>query len=724
MIKDPADRTAEAQADSNGAAKRRFDKSFVVGVDIGGTCTDTVVLTADGKTIFGKAFSTPPDFSKGILDAVGVAGEAMGIDTAMLLRGTALFLHSTTVAENAVTNGNLASVGLITTQGFEDTIFMMRGGYGRWSGLTEDEKRDPVSTSKPPPLVSRSLVRSIAERTDSRGETLQMVDPKAAEAAVTDLVTRGADSMAVCFLWSFVNPANEQTVGAVIRRLYPNRFVTLSHRVAPVLGEYERTSTTTLNSALGPVVTHYLQNLSGRLTELGFNGTFLVGQGYGGLLPLDAAADQPVGMIESGPIMGIIGARAIGESMGYHNIIAADMGGTTFKVGVVRDGMMEYQPESMVYRYHFALPKLDVVSLGLAGGSIISIDQRTGLPQIGPRSAGSYPGPICYDHGGEEPTVTDVDAILGYLNPGYFLGGRERLNIEKAKRIFKEKISDPLGLGVTEAAAAMYRLTNSMIYDLLHKVTVERGLDPREYALFSFGGTAGMHVSAYGEELGVKQLVIPYSASVHGAFGLVTADVVHEYQTTQLVRAPGEPRVVNAIFASLAAQATSQLQQEGFALIDIHLQRSIDMRHRRQVHVLNVPLEQDGDLDEEALERVVERFETLYEGRYGKNSGFLEAGVEMVSFRIRGTGKVRTPALQAPPLESHDPTHALRERRTVYVAKGGAEQEVNGYDFERLRPGNRVSGPAVIWTPITTVVLGPEQVAEMDAHKNLVVTRG
>jgi N-methylhydantoinase A len=696
---------------------------FVVGIDIGGTCTDCVVVTDRGDVILGKAFSTPPDFSSGIIDSLEVAGQELGVSLRELLAGTQLLLHSTTIAENAVINGDLATVGLLTTRGFEDTLFITRGGYGRWSGLTEDEKRDPVYTEKPEPIVPRSRILGIRERTIRSGERLVAAEADEIATAVRELVARGAESLGVCFLWSFINPDNERLAGDVIRDLYPDHFLTLSHEVAPVLGEYERTSTVGLNGALGPVVRRYLASLQSRLEELGFRGTVLVAQAYGGLLPVGVAADRPVGLIESGPVSGVLGAKALGEKIGLRNIIAADMGGTSFKVGVIRESLMEYQREPMLSRYHFALPKMDVVSLGLAGGSIISIDQRTGLPQAGPKSASSYPGPVCYDHGGEEPTVTDVDAILGYLNPSYFLGGRESLNIDRARRIFKEKIADPLGLDTTEAAAAIYKLANSMIYDLLHKVTIENGLDPRRYALFSFGGTAGMHVASYADELGVGQIVVPNSASVHGAFGLVTSDIVHEDQITNPVWVPADPEHINAVFEELMSRATRQLKSEGFMGEDVLLQRSVDMRYRRQVHVMNVPVERSGPLDAEGLEQTVDHFEALYKGKYGNESAFREAGMEMSTFRVRATGLVKKPELSVATSGGRSAEHALVERRPAYVRKAGAVQEVPGYDFASLLPGNEIQGPAIVWSPITTIVLDPDQTARMDGYKNLVITR-
>jgi N-methylhydantoinase A len=695
--------------------------SYVVGIDIGGTCTDCVVVDDAGAVTLGKAFSTPPDFSGGILDALGVAAERLATTTSGLLGDTQLFLHSSTVAENAVVDGTLARAGIITTRGFEDTLFAMRGGYGRWSGLTEEEKRNPVDTEKPEAIVPRALVAGVRERVDASGAVQYAARPDDVEGAVRTLLDAGVDAIGVSTLWSFANPQTEQQVGEVVRRLRPDLFLTLSNEIAPVVGEYERTSTVALNARLGPVVHGYLDNLRRQLAEQGFGGQLLVAQAYGGLLPVDEAAARPVGMIESGPVSGLVGSQALGERMGLRNIIAADMGGTTFKVGTVREGLIEYQRESMVLRYHYALPKMDVVSLGLAGGSIISIDARTGTPRIGPRSAGSYPGPICYAHGGDEPTITDIDAILGYLNPDYFLGGSVGLDIARARALFEEKVAEPLGMGVIEAAASMYKLANSLFHDLLHKTTVQRGLDPRRFALFSFGGTAGMHAGAYGEELGVSAIVIPYSASVHGAFGLVTSDVAHEDQITHPLRAPFDVEAAASIFAELEGRIVAQLENEGFASGDMRLQRAVDMRYRRQVHIVTVPVAA-GDVTATLLEETVDLFERLYEEKYGPQSAYREAGIELVSFRVRGAGSVGRHDFPAEELGDADASAALVARVEAWVDRAGAMQQVPGYDFERLRPGNVVEGPAIVWSSITTLVVPAGRRARVDEYRSLVVT--
>jgi N-methylhydantoinase A len=697
------------------------EKSYVVAIDIGGTGTDCVVVDEAGEVTLGKAFSTPPEFSTGILNSVASAADALGIARAELLERTSLFLHSTTVAENAVVDETLATGGVLVSEGFEDTLFSMRGGYGRWSGLTEEGKRNPIDTDKPEPIVPRSLIRGIKGRVDAQGRVRTAVDPAQVERALNELLAAGAESIGVSLMWSIANPEVEEAVAEVVRRVCPDAFFTASHELAPIVGEYERTSTVALNVRLGPVVRRYLDTLAASLRDEGFAGILLVMQAYGGLLPFDRAAESPVGMIESGPVSGLVGSKSLGEAIGAHNIIAADMGGTTFKVGVVRDGLIEYQRESMVLRYHYALPKMDIVSLGLAGGSIISVDERAGTPSIGPRSAGADPGPVVYQHGGTEPTVVDVDAILGFFNPDFFFGGREELNVDAARRAFEEKVAKPLGMDVMEGAQAIYRLANSLFHDLLHKTTVQRGLDPRDFTLFSFGGTAGMHVAAYAEELGVPRIVIPYSASVHGAFGLITSNIAHEDQVTQPMTHPADAAEVAAIYDDLERRMLDQLTEEGFSGDGVHLQRAMDMRYRRQVHILTVPVETGGPVDEATLEGAIERFEELYKEKYGEESAYREAGIELVSFRLRGEGLVRKPELRHAEAAGADASEAIVKRVAAFVPSVGEMREVDGYDFERLRPGSSFAGPAIVWTPITTVVVGDGQRVSVDEYKNLVI---
>jgi N-methylhydantoinase A len=700
------------------------ERTLAIGVDIGGTCTDCVVIDGDGPVTVGKVFSTPADFSQGIFDAVAVAAEKRGTSLAELLRATRLFLHSTTVAENAILEGELVPTGLLVTRGHRDTLFATRGGFGRWSGLREDEKRNPTDTRKPSPLVSRTRTRTIRERTDVEGEMLVPLAEGEVEEAVHSLLGDGVRAIGICFLWSFANPQNELVAKETIERIAPGIFVTASYEVAPVSGEYERASTVALNAGLGPVVSAYLERLAGRLRTTGFAGTLLVMQAYGGLLPAERARRRPVGLVESGPVSGLIGGQKLGELLGFRNLISADLGGTTFKVGIVRDGLVEYQRESLVARYHYSLPKLDIESLGIAGGSIVSVDSTTGVPRVGPQSAGSYPGPVAYGHGGTDPTVTDVDVILGFMNPDFFLEGREQLHPEAARTAFERTIAVPLDLGLLDAAAAIHRLVNSHIYDLLHRMTIQRGLDPRSFALFSVGGTAGMHLPEVAFALGIPTVVVPYTASVQGAFGLVSSDVVHEELVARPLEAPGEIETVQGIFDELEQHVLEQLSDEGFGPDDIDVQRSIDMRYRRQVHVVTAPVTMPGRLTDASLSATIDLFESLYREKYGPDSTYREAGIEFVTFRTRASGRV--PRVDPSQFGNGTPVHgdgAYVGTREVRFSSDPEPIAVPGYALERLDADTSIAGPALVWSPVTTVVVNPGLVAQVDAYRNIVIRR-
>ncbi|MEX0407347.1 hydantoinase/oxoprolinase family protein [Aquibium sp. LZ166] len=698
------------------------ETTYIVATDVGGTCTDTIIIASTGEIHIGKALSTPPDFATGVLASIASATEIMGVDRRHVLEQTTLFIHGSTVVDNTVLTRDGAATGLLATRGFEDTLLVTRGAYGRWSGLTEDGIKNPVRTDRAEPLVATGAIRGIRERIDCDGEVVEDLDLEEAERAVRYLVeTKKVEAIAVSFLWSFFNPKHERAVRDLIGRIAPEVYVTLSSDIAPVPGEYERTSTAVINAYAGRVTRDYLRSLEGLLAENGYRGQTMVMQGYGGLLPASESGDRAVGMIECGPAAGVIGAKFLGDLMGDTEIIAADMGGTTFKVGVIQNGELDYAREPMVDRFHYVAPKIDVVSIGAGGGSIVQLDPKTRLPTVGPRSAGSRPGPICYGLGGTEPTLTDVMLLIGYMEPGHFLRGSMTLDVVNTRRIFKERIADPLGVSVEEAAIGIYRIAAAQITDLIRTITVERGLDPRDFVLHAFGGTCGMLASAFGEELEVKRIVIPYTASVNCAFGLVTADVRHEYSTTTTLPSDVDVGEVNAIFAPLTERARQQLEAEGFTGEATRFDWSVDLRYRRQVHEVTTPVRATTPLDASGLAALIDDFESLYERKFGKGSAYREAGIEMTMFRLTASGLMQPPRL---PVEAEGEAAcegARIGRRPIFVEVRGRLVESDIYDFSRLSPGNRLLGPAVIHTPITTIAVQEGQTARMDGYRNIVL---
>ncbi|MGQ3027246.1 MAG: hydantoinase/oxoprolinase family protein, partial [Ferrovibrionaceae bacterium] len=623
-------------------------RKYLVATDVGGTCTDTIVFAAGEPVRLGKALSTPPDFATGVLDSIRSAATGMGMTLEGLLSQTSLFMHGSTVVDNTVLTRDGSRTGLLTTEGFEDTVLVTRGAYGRWGGLTEDRIKHPVKTERAPALVDADAIVGIAERVDYKGAILRELDEAQVEQAVRYLIDRRkVEAIAVSFLWSFYNPTNERRVKALIERVAPGVYCTLSSDIAPVPGEYERSSTTVINAYAGQITRAYLSSLETLLADTGYRGPVMVMQGYGGLLPAQEAAERSIGMLECGPAAGVIGSRALGQLLNQPDVIATDMGGTTFKVSVIQDGTIEYAKEPMVDRFHYTQPKIEVVSIGSGGGSIISLEPGSNAPRIGPRSAGSRPGPVCYGLGGTEPTLTDVFMLIGYMDPGIFLGGSMTLDRERARAVFDEKIARPLGLSVEQAAIGVYRVATAQITDLIRQITVERGLDPRDFVLHSFGGSCGMVAGMFGAELNVRRMVVPYTASVNCAFGLISADIVHEYATTALLPVPSPAEAVNRLFAPMAEKAVKQLAEEGFAGDRVRLDWSIDLRYSRQVHEVTTPVRGRGPLDEAALAQVVTDFEALYERKYGKGSAYREAGMEMTQFRLTARGLMDRPQIEA-----------------------------------------------------------------------------
>jgi len=698
-------------------------KKYVVATDVGGTCTDTIIFSEGGPIFLGKSLSTPPNFADGVISSISSAVETMGISIKELFISTSLFVHGSTVVDNTVLTRDGARTGLLTTEGFEDTLLVTRGAYGRWGGLSEEGIKHPVATNRAIPLVDSDHIIGLPERVDYKGSILRELDEAAIGNAVRKLIEeKKVEAIAVCFLWSFYNSNHEQMVLDQIMKIAPEIYVSLSSEIAPVPGEYERTSTTVINAYAGNIAANYLNNLHDLLLKDGYSGPILVMQGYGGLLPAKEASKRAVGMIECGPAAGVIGSRYLGQVMGDKEIIAADMGGTTFKVSVIRNGEFDYAREPMVDRFHYVAPKIEVVSIGAGGGSIISLDPLTNIPSVGPRSAGANPGPICYGLGGEEPTLTDVMILVGYMDPDNFLGGSIVLDLQRTRKIFKKKIADPLGLTVEQAAIGIYRIAAAQITDLIHEITVERGLDPREFVLHAFGGSCPLLCGIFGAELNVKRIIIPYTASVNCAFGLVSADVVHEYSITQTMTVPASYKEINSIYASMVSSATLQLQEEGFNESEIILDWSIDLRYGRQVHEVTTPVRGETPLNEESVITLIKDFEGLYEQKYGKGSAYRSAGIEMTMFRLTARGLMERPVVEKLPLTNDNIQSAKIGSRPIFVESTNQMVESDIFNFDLLSPGNVIKGPAVIHTPMTTIVVQDNQVSKMDGYRNMVIT--
>ncbi|NNM00737.1 MAG: hydantoinase/oxoprolinase family protein, partial [Gammaproteobacteria bacterium] len=619
-------------------------KTYVVATDVGGTCTDTIIVASDGTITIGKVLSTPPEFARGVLDSVAAAAANAGITLTDLLGNATLFVHGSTVVDNTLLTGDGARTGLLTTAGFEDTLRVTRGAYGRWAGLPEQEVKHPVATDRAPPLVSFECTAGIGERIDYKGAVVEPLDEAGAVAAIRRLVDeQGVEAMAVALLWSFQNPAHEHRLRDLIAAHAPDCYVSLSSDIAPLPGEYERTSTTAINAYAGKVTRDYVADLKARLDANGYTGPMLIMQGYGGLLSAEEAAVRAVGMIECGPVAGLIGSRYLGETLEQPDIIAVDMGGTTSKVGMIQGGNIDYAREPMVGRYHYLAPKIEVVSIGAGGGSLITLEAGSNVPVVGPRSAGAIPGPVCYGRGGDIPTLTDVMLLVGYMHPDHFLDGSMTLDLAGCRSAFETQIAQPLGLAVEPAAVGICRIAASQMVDLIHEITVERGLDPRDFVLHAFGGTCAMLAGMFARELNVRRIVVPYTASVNCAFGLAAADVVHEYQAVEVMQMPVGAADLEARFAPMIDNARAVLAGEGFGADRISVECAVGMRYALQVHELIVPVPRDNGAGAIDVARVLEDFERQYEMRYGKGSAYRDAGVEITQLRVTGSGLMPRP---------------------------------------------------------------------------------
>ncbi|MDR7482976.1 MAG: hydantoinase/oxoprolinase family protein [Armatimonadota bacterium] len=692
--------------------------SYTVAVDSGGTFCDCVVMDDGGRIVRAKAPSTPPQFEEGVLQSVAEAAGRLGVSLRDLLSETTLFAHGTTVATNVLLTRTGAKVALLTTRGHEDAILIGRT-IQKVAGLTESEIIDVARLSKADPLVPRSRIYGIDERVDRDGEIVAPLHLDRHRALPDRLRAHGVEAVAVCFLWSFLRPDHERLVRDWLRDGDHGWFVTISSDLVPLIREYERTSTTVLNAYLTPAVARYLGRMRDLLRETGLRGAIAVMHSAGGVSSVEEAGARGVTLLSSGPAGGVLGAQALAARLGMDRVITTDVGGTSFDVGVIVDGAVRYAEAPVFAKYPVALPVVDVSSIGAGGGSIAWVEPETGVLRVGPQSAGARPGPACYNGGGTEPTVTDANLVLGRLNPQYFLGGRLRLDPDRAKVAIGRRIAEPLRTSVEEAAAAIVEIVDAQMADLIRKVTVERGHDPARFVVFGYGGAAGLHAGAYAATLGCRHLVIPQTAAVFSAFGIAASDAKRVVQVSDPARAPFDLRRWRARFADLEAEARRQMEAERLPTGNLKLQRFAHLQFRGQVHTVRVPID-DADLDAaDGGERIVDTFTSLYEGTYGPGTAYRAAGVELVTLSIEVVAPLPKPTLDAAPGSAAEAGAAVKDERPVYVHEAKRFVPVKVYAAERLRPGHRLAGPALVEAEDMTVYVHPGQVLWVDGMANI-----
>jgi N-methylhydantoinase A len=574
-------------------------------------------------------------------------------------------------------------------------------------------------------VIPRRLVREVAERVDQSGRVLLPLDEDQVRASIEELLAQGIDALAVGLLWSFRNPDHERRVREIARDVDDGLLISLSCEVAPVIGEYERFATTALNGYVGARVESYLARLERRLRERGFAGSFRVLNSVGGVMSAEDASRRPVLLLGSGPTGGVIGSCHLADEIGDRNIITTDMGGTSFDVGLVVNRTPIVSAVTEVGRYHVAAPMIQIRAIGAGGGSIARV--RNGLLEVGPMSAGADPGPVCYGRGGRSVTVTDADLVLGIIGVDGFLGGRMPLDHRAAHHAIDEQVGRPLGLDVVQAAAGIRRVVGSQMADALRELTIGRGHDPRDFALYVYGGAGPAHAADFGRELGVPKIVIPATSMVQSAYGALASDVLHTAELSVMLRGGGGPRaawddidgeVVERHYQRLEEKCRALLAADGLDPTGAELTRSADVRYRRQTHELIVDYGDSALGSRASVEQLVRRFEHAYEETYGQGSGFREAGVEITTLRVRVRGQTPKPRLA-------DARVAINEleptERMIYDAHRRDYVRTPVFQWADLGVGQALRGPAVVEHAATTVFIGDAQHARVDRTGNLIV---
>lgn len=698
--------------------------SFLCGLDIGGTFTDCVLIDDQGRLTIAKAPSTPGNFADGVLEALRRAGARVGLDLPELLASITMLNHGTTAGTNAIIQRRGARVGLITTRGHNDVIHIMRGSRGL-SGQDIKLIVHIPESSKPEPIIPKRLIRGVSERVDCMGQEVVALNEDEARAAITSLVEAGVEALAICFLWSFLDPRHELRVKALAAEIAPELYVTCSCELAPKWGEYERTTAVALNAYIGPLTVGYLRQLDGRLKTLGYRPPLQITQCAGGTISVRKASEAPLLTLDSGPVSGVTGSLYLGAVMQEPNIITTDMGGTSFDVGVIHDGRAVVSYKSLVHQYEYFLPKVDVQTMGTGGGSKVWIDRTTRTLRVGPQSAGADPGPICYGRGGTTPTTTDADVVLGYLDADNFAGGSMRLDRAGAAAGL-QAFADELGMSLYELASGVAQIAEFQMADLVRKATIQKGLDPRDFVLFAFGGAGPVHMAVTAREAGIRRVVVPQgdTASTWCAFGAASADTLHVNEQVSIMSSPFDVDRLNALLETLTRRGRAQLEEDGIPAAQQRYTHSIDMRHRGQINEVEVELD-GGVLDAADLEALRARFVRRYEQLYGRGAALAGARLECVTFRVRASAEARKPRIQSVTdlTDAIDPA-ACTGQRDIYWAEWKRLAPSPIYDGYRLRPGNALAGPCVIETTTTSIVVHPGQHVSVDALGNFVIDTG
>lgn len=696
---------------------------FRIGVDVGGTFTDAVAIDDSGAVFIGKAPTTIERVADGVMaslaDLATKVSSSYGISD--LLGSTCFLGHGTTVGTNALITRSGARVGLLVTAGFEDTPYIQRA-IGRLAGLSDEEIRHQLRLHQPRPLVRRRCIAGVVERVDSTGEALIPLTEAEAERAVRVLLEQGVEAIAVCLLWSFLNPSHEQWLARAARRLAPAVPVSLSSELAPKIRENARCNTVLIDAFVRGRVRDYLADLHARLRADGFGHSVATVQCFGGVS--DSEVASAISTIHSGPVGGVMASKHLAKVLGEPNVITTDVGGTSFDVSVISGGReliaREYFGSAGVFsRFEVLLPRIDIQSTGAGGGTIARFDATSGTIKLGPESAGADPGPVFYGRGGHAPTVADAWLVLGYLDPEGFLGGRMRVDREAAFEAIERVLAKPLGLSVADAALAIVDLANNHMADAIKVYMTARGLDPREFVLFAYGGGGPLHAAAYGRLSGARRTYLLNNASVISAFGISLADVKHKHEMSLFQREPFDvPALVRAA-SQLEDRQRTQFAREGLQAGDVRTRYFLDLRYRGQIHELTVEIPDKPWLATARTADICARFQDAYAAVYGKAAASALSNAEIVAVGVEGTAEAVKPVLRSPRTSSAQP--ALRGTRPAYFHADSGYVDTPVYAHRALAPGQALTGPVFVQDDYLTMLVLPGQTATVDAFRNVVI---
>ena len=680
---------------------------YMVGVDVGGTFTDvTLVDTRSGEILNHKVPSTPDDPSRAIMNGVEQILELNGVSVSEVR----YLAHGTTVATNSLIERKGALTGLLVTEGFRDLLEI---GRQTRPGLYDFFKE------KPEQVIPGHLRLEVDERLYADGSVRKPLDPDRLREAIERLKQEGVQAIAVCFLFSYLNPEHEKQAVEEIRRQFPEAYVSASHQVVPEFREYARLSTTALNAYLGPVMQRYMENFQQSVRKAGIPVDPYITQSNGGIISIQESVSNPVRTAVSGPAAGVVAASHLAELTGYKNMITFDMGGTSADFSLIENGEPKISMEREVEGFPARIPMLDIHACGAGGGSIAWLDAGGAL-KVGPESAGSMPGPAAYGRGGTRPTVTDANAILGRLNPDGILGGRMTLDVEASKRAVQEHLCVRTGLSLLEATMGILTVVNANMTRAIRLISVEKGYDPREFTLVSFGGGGGLHCGALARELGIPRILVPPSPGTFCSLGLLVTDVRSDYVRSMLLESTGgSMETIRGLFSAMMREGAAMLEKEGIPEPKRRYVLGLDLRFKGQNYELTLPVEW-SELTDDGVQGILTRFHEQHEKHYGYSN---RSGViEFVNYRVTALGELPKAALRRTE-ESGSRSVQPTSRREVYFAETDRPEYYDTPIYQRseLVPGDRLAGPAIIEQMDSTILILPGQTAGVDPYRNLVI---